>query len=673
MSSSQSQFLTVSSLRGGLSDNEPPLSLPNDACVLAENVEFFYSTLGERRLGCAKIDLPASITGDSNIQAVTWLGRHLPTNNLGDAELWALAQHTTAANQVLTRRTQTAWSTVSPIDAITTTSGYGHKLFGVSLHGKFFIAHKSAVDFLHVWDGSALRQCGMPAPGAAPTGVNTGSGSYASTRYFRVRYVAMSGSTVLRRGEPSAVLTFTPSGSGTGVVLTKPAGVGQNETHWEIEASTDNANFYRIARQDVATTTYTDSTAFATGYASGTLSEALTAYTQIPSGKFLSVDSDRLLIAGSWENSTYASRVWWTPVLGDIGNGNDERLDMTVNPYMDLDGYEGGEITGISRAINGYIYVYKWSHIYKIIRTGQRTNAYTAVPITKARGAFPGSLVEAVDQAGNPAQYFLDPKIGPMRVGTNGLEWCGKDVRTLWNRVNTNATVPAHGVFYQSKNQVHFWLALDGADYPNAKIIVHCDQMQSGPNGALRGWVTVPVGNRIADAHCSIMFSDNVNSTTDIRSQNLVPFIGKQQWSVSGSTIKDLIQQCDQGTTDAYTTGDTSAYYYAKVTSKPFVPTGLLNKHGIMAGAIIMSVVDNPANNLYIELTKNFGLEVLRASADMKAYGTEQTVIRNLDSLSFSELTAVQLTMGDLDTTIHPSTNWRVHAFSMKIRPEQTS
>jgi hypothetical protein len=677
MAQNSNPVITVQSLRGGLNNSEPSIALADDMCTVAENVEFFNSTMGERRLGCTKVtDLPASITGVGAIEAVTWMGRHLPTNVLSAAELWALAQDLDSSTHVITHRTSSAWATVTPDDAYTVTAGLGHRLNGASLHGKFFIAGKTAQDLLHVWDGTNLRRCSLAAPAAAPTAADTApAGSFTSTRYYRVREALLSGSTVLLRSEPSAVRTFAPAGTKDGATITKPSTANTYATHWEIEASTDNSNFYRLSRIVIGTTTYTDNVAFASGYANATgsiLSEDLTAYTQLPSGKYLSVDSDRLLIGGSWENSTYSSRLWWTPVFGSTGTGNDERLDMTVNPYIDLDGFEGGELTGLSKAVNGYLYAFKWNHIYKIVRTGQRTNAYTAVPITKERGALPGSLVEAVDQAGNPAQYFLDPTVGPMRIGTNGLESCGTDIRTTWDRMNLAAIVPCHGVFYQAKNQVHFWLALDDADYPNFKIIVHCDEMQSTDEGAKRGWVTVPVGDRIADAHCSLIFSDNVDSA-DPRSQNLVPYIGKKQWTVLGSTIKDLIQRCDTGTTDAFVSGDDDAFYYGQVQSKPYTPTGLLARHGVMSGKLIATAVSEPLNDVYVKVTKDFGLEELTVSTDVKPYRSETVVVRDLDNLSTSEMTAVQFTFGDLNEDIFPSTNWELHRFSVKIRQEQTS
>jgi hypothetical protein len=677
MANKSSTFpLTVPSLRGGLNDNDPSISLPDDACTIAENVEFFFSTNGERRLGCIPVsDTPTQITADSNIQVVQWMGAHYPTNDVGDAELWTLATHLTASNYTINRRTKTAWSNVTaPTDAITVTSGLGHRLSAVSLHGKFYIAYKSGVDLMHVWDGTSIRQAGLAAPTAAPTAADSGVGTFSGTRFYRVREALLSGSTVELRSEPSPVKTFTPSGSGASVIVTKPATQNASATHWEIEASEDNANFYRVSRIAIGTTTYTDSQPFNSGYAIiGVLSEDLTSYTQIPSGKFVTVDSDRLIIAGSWENPIYGSRIWWTPQLANTGNGNDERLDMTVFPFIDLDGFEGGEITGISRAVNGYLYAFKWGAIYKIVRTGQRTSAYTAIPLTKSRGALPGSLIEAVDQSGNPAQYFLDPKVGPMRIGVYGVEWCGRDIRKLWTRLNHNATVPCHGAFYPGKNQIHWWLALDGADHPNAKIIVQVNEMRSTMNdGARRGWSTVPVGNRIADAHCSLSFANNL-TTTDPREQDFTPFIGKEQWTVGAITVKNLLQQCDQGSTDALFGGDTLAYYYAKIQSKPFTPVGLLSKFGIMSGTLVATTSDPSHNDVYIQIIGDFGKNI----SVIKSIGTTPTAsetitIKRLDDLSTSDLITIQFLFGDLDTDVLPATAWRLHSFSAKLRAEQS-
>lgn len=668
----QGNIFDLTSLRGGLDDTSPYIALAPDACVTAENIEFVNSTLGERRRGCTAIELSTDFS-DPAIQAVTWMYRHLPVNDEGQAELWALAQSIDDTNvSVLARRKVAAWETIVPNDAIDVTNTQGHRLSAQTLHGKLFLAHKSAVDRLHVFDGSSLRRTGLAEPDV-PTIANTGAGAYAATiRYYRVRYVVSDGTTVSLRSEPSTEVSFTPSGTGTAARITKPATINENETHWEIEASADNTNYYRITTVAVGTTTYDDSATPSTYATTGTLSEDIGDYALIPSGKFLVADQDRLVIAGSYEDSSEASRVRWTPVFADTGVGNDERIATDTNPYIDLDGFEGGEITGMSRAVNGYIFVFKRSHIYRLVRTGQRTNAYEAYPLTKARGALPGSLVEAVDQTGQPSLYFLDPSIGPNRLSSNGLQWCGRDIQTIWGRVNVNAKVPCHGVYYNTKRQLHYWLALDDSDYPNAKIILHVNEMRDTDEGGRRGWVTVAMNNRIATAHCSVMFASNVD-TTDDRSFSLVPFIGKERWSVGVNTIRDYIQLCDTGSTDADTDGDTESTYRAMVITKPFALTTLLNQHEIQAGALLAKAASEPNGSVYVKIIRDFGKEELMVPAVLYVDTDETHTIQQLDNINFSELYAMQIALGDLDDNVTPPDTWELHRLQLKISPGMTA
>jgi hypothetical protein len=657
---------TLASLRGGLDDTSPPITLADDACTLAENVEFVNSTLGERRRGCEAISLPTSISSDLTLDATTWMYRHLPENDEGEAELWTLTQSLTTTDHILARRQVAGWETIVPDDLIDVSDAQGHRMSAQTLHGNLFIAYKSTEDRLHVWDGTSLRRTGLAEPDA-PTGANQGAGTLDTTRYYRTRYIVMDGTTVLRRSEPSEVLTFTPSGTGASVRITKPATISENETHWELEASLDNANFYVLATTVVATTTVDDSTAAATGYAASyDLSEDTGDYTTIPSGKYLSADDDRLIIAGSWDNPEEASRVRWTPRYAAPGVGNDERLEWDTDPFLDLDGFEGGEITGLSRAVNGYLFAFKRSHIYKLARTGQRSAAYEAHCLTKARGALPGSLVEAVNQAGQPSQYFLDPAIGPMRLSAEGLQWVGRDIQTFWQRVNTNAAVPCHGVYYSDKRQLHYWVAVDGSEYPNAKIILHVNEMRNTEEGGRRGWVTVAKDNRIATAHCSVMFASNID-TTDSRELPLVPFIGKHRWSVGAVTVRDYIQQCDTGNTDAHTTGDTDSAYRATVRTKPFALAGILNQHAVMAGALIAKASTEPDGLVFVKAIRDFGVETKTSSAALLARGDEGHVIRQLDDLNFAELYTLQLELGDLDDNVTPPEEWELHLLQLKV------
>src|SRR5688572_24227458 len=102
---------TITSLRGGLNDNDPPTALQDDQCTEAENVEWNRSTLGEKRRGCVAVNT-ASVFANTSLQAVTFLHRHLPTTDETASELIAMAQHLTDQHVLLVRKT-TTWNVIT--------------------------------------------------------------------------------------------------------------------------------------------------------------------------------------------------------------------------------------------------------------------------------------------------------------------------------------------------------------------------------------------------------------------------------------------------------------------------------------------------------------------------------------------------------------------------------
>ena len=455
----------LKSLRGGVNTTDPKISLPDDQVTVANNVEFFRSMLGERRRGTDAIDLPASISGKDR---VTFVFRYIPSTDETAAELYVLGV-TSTTTAVLSRKT-TSWSDITISDTPLLTGFTQYQWQAAALHGKLFFAFDSNVDRLHVLDAgtTTMRRTGLAEP-AAPTGANDGGvGTFSGTRYYRVRYTVQSSGVTLRRSEPSDVLTFAPNGNDTGITVTKPASISESETHWELEASLDNVNFYRLATTVVGTTTVTDTTALDVGYGAYTLSEDIGDYSLIPSGKFLVIDEDRLVIGGSWEDTALASRVTWTPVLQADGVGNDERLEEDTDPQLDLDGLEGGGITGMAKTALGTIWVLKAKGVYKLIRTGLRKKAYDTVCLTKDVGAIFGSVVPGVDALGRPCVYFFDQAMGFMRAGVGGLMRCGEDIYSSWSTVNLSAAkVVCSGVFYPASKQVHWHLATGSSDTPD--------------------------------------------------------------------------------------------------------------------------------------------------------------------------------------------------------------
>jgi hypothetical protein len=636
---------TIASLRGGLNNSDPSNAIPDDQVTVAQNVEFITSMLGERRRGATAIDISGSdLVGHDR---VPFLHRHLPTTDETEAQLWALGVTGTASSSLVYK--DTAWQTVSPTDAITISGTYQYQLQAQSLHGKLFIAYKSDQDRLHVWDGTTLRRCGLAEPSAAPTAADSGSGSFDGDRYYRVRWALQSSGTTILRSEPSDTLTFSPSGSGSGATVTRPTITGADTgiTHWELEASVDSDNFYVIATTAIATTTATDTAAYTPGYAQAfTLSEDVGDYTLIPSGRFLLVDRDRLVILGSFEDNNLSSRVAWTPVLKDSGVGNDERLELDSDPFLDLDPLDGGPITG-GIAANGSIWVFKRNHIYLLTASGITTRAYDVTPISKVRGAIQGSIVEGVDQAGNPVIYFLDPAVGACYISIGGgVRQCGADIRATWATVNPDAAnVIARSVFYPEARQIHWWVASDDADTPDLRLVLQTNEMEVTKDGARRGWTLWDGPSAQALAVC--MFAENIDDDT-ARSHTLRPFIG-----IEGS---GLVWRTDTGDDDNGTD------YTAWIATKPYTPIGVLHQFEVKSGTLLAHATADAL--IDVKVTRDFGLETVTVEGvTLDPEASETQVIKPLADLAFAELRVAQAEFKD---PAIPGTRWAINGFSMR-------
>lgn len=632
----------ISSLQGGLNE-DPPLTIPDNCCVAATNVEFVRSPLGERRRGSDAIDLTGSDLEDCD--KIVWTHRHMPTTDPKAAQLWVLGLD--GSTPILAYK-DTSWHTVTMSDALTVDGVSEYQVKGLSLHGKLFIAYNSAVDRLHVWDGTNLRRTGLAEP-AAPTSAETGSaGTYAGVRHFRVRYVVMSGTTVLRRSEPSDALIVTPSGTKTGTVVTKPASISESETHWELEASDDEGgNFYRIARTVVGTTTVTDTTDISSGYRNVTgavLSEDIGDYALIPSVRYLSADEDRLMAASSFEDAALASRVMWTPVLNSPGDGNDERLESDTDPSVDLDNYEGGRLVGLSAATNGYLFAMKQSHTYQLSRRGVRAKAYEAILLTGQRGAIEGSIVDALDNLSNPTVFFLDGDVGPCVVTPRGVEPCGADLAVTWDTVNIDATkVAARGLYYRENKQVQWWVATGASNVPDRMLVLHTKHMRRTDEGLRGGWVTWT--SEIAEALTVCMFADNIDDDTD-RSNVLVPFIGREG--------DGLVWRTNTGDDDNGTA------FSARILTKPFVRGSLLNEFEVKSASLAAKAATGAVLDVTLIGSRADEAEVSEEVSDISltaGAGEGSRVIRHLDDLSLAELNAVQVEFEDSTT---PGGRWEL-------------
>lgn len=620
--------IVITSLRGGLFDTDAPTELAADQCVRADNVEFFYSALGERRGGTTPLSLSGSALDDE--AAIVHLSEWFPNNDYTNSEIWGIGA-TVNTSFTIERRAGGTYFSVSPKDDILTAAPDIYNITSVELNGKKFFAYPSDEDRLHVWDGMYLRRTGFVVP-SAPTVADTGSGSFSTVRYYRVRWVEVdSDGAVLRRSEPSSNTTFTPSGSGLSARVTRPTLADEGETHWEVEEGlASTGNFYRIARVAIATTTYDDSLASGSVASTGVLSEDLGDYTNLPSARYLAVDGDRLVFAGHFTDQTKASQVGWTPVTNDPGVGNNERLPSDLDNTKNLDSYTGGPITGIAAAVYGTWYAFKHQRIYQMSRTNDPVDAYTAVTISTRMGAIPGSVFVGLDELGGPCIYFTDPFLGPARIGAAGIQQI-VGLRKTWARVNLKAAnIVARGCYYPFKRQAIWWVAVDGNDTPNLVLKNQVSELRAVGDGAVGGGWSLATG-RLTEALCVSTLTEWV-TVSGVATLSERPFIGQ--------TTPEFIQRCDTSTTDNGTA------FVATIITKPYSLAGLPDQWEARMTSVLGTAVSG--QSVAISIIRDFGKEESTArTATFTPGGSETQIVFDLDNLAMSEAKVVQFRFTD--------------------------
>src|ERR1700752_535343 len=86
MPSNTRKFVVIADLRGGLNSPDPPLSLPENQCTVATNVDWRDTLIGRKRYGASSVSLTGGTApaGPFNV-----LLRFVPGSDEGAAELWS--------------------------------------------------------------------------------------------------------------------------------------------------------------------------------------------------------------------------------------------------------------------------------------------------------------------------------------------------------------------------------------------------------------------------------------------------------------------------------------------------------------------------------------------------------------------------------------------------------
>jgi len=634
MASTSYERLIIGDLRRGRNGTDPPFSLQDQECVEALNVDYYNATLARKRGGADALSLTFSAGGPFT-GSISFLGRHVPTASETGAELWAIDD---AATPVVGRLAgATTWTAPTLKDNLT---GNAWDVTAVTLNGHYFLAYASAVDRLHVWDGSTVRRTGL-AVAQAPTVANQGAGAYAATqRWYRIRWTVQSGGVTVRRSDVGTSVAFTPSGAGAAARVTIPAVANEGETHWELEASADNVLFYVIATTAIGTTFYDDSNTVDT-YSTFNASPSAGTYTVQKSYKYLAVDGNRLLGFGSWGANDKQNRIEFSAVIGaDVGD--EERIPL--NNYIDLDESDSGSATGLVGPVMGAFYAFKARQIWKLVPTGVSTSPYSVFPISKVIGALSHQSIKvAEDDGGNPSIYFMSVR-GPYRLGGRGLEYLGLGVEDLilgpTHTINLNPShVVAHTVYHVDKKQVWFWFASDGSGDPNVKIVWDVKRAawtrHSGVTAAMR---------------CSVMFANTVGA---LMSSDLKPYVGGQ--------AANKILKCDTSATS-----DDGTTFQAYILTKPYMLAGIGTYATVGQGTLVAQAAAGVT--ITQTLIRDLGLESTVATVSIAPQASETRIQRLIDSGHMGSCWAIQVQLGDGAAIANA---WTLDALQFQYRKDQ--
>lgn len=521
--------ILISDLRGGRNGIDSPLVLPQTQCAEAVNVDWEEGQLATKRRGSVNIQTDADLSA-----GVASMFRHVPLGEEVEAEGWFVLEDNT-----IVRLTTAGWSTVTMDDAMT---GEAFNVEFCTFNGKLFIAYQSAVDRLHVYDphNGKVRRVGLAAPGAAPTAANTGSGSVTGTRFIRVRFIDYVSGVVRRRSEPSASVSFTPSGSGSAVRVTRPTLIGEGETHWEVEValSADGPWYVRFGVDNgdtaivVGTTTADDTTdANAANYADLPTSETVGEFSLPGACRYLMTDGNNLLMAGSYKLQN-TSRIWNTPALGSADHGDDERIILTdtIKGYIDLNEKDGGKITGLAPPVNGYPLAFKYRQTWRLSPTGDPNSIYIPRRVSGTVGCiFSKTIVLCEDASGNAQAAWLSAR-GPWRMSlTSGLVKFGRDVDDIWLGLNGQPApinlqagfTVAHAIYHADRHQIWFFIAIGEDHSPSIKLMVDLRRNVVVDEYGVRGGWALHQG-KSCQAVCSMMFSQTYGARMSL---NLKPWV----------------------------------------------------------------------------------------------------------------------------------------------------
>lgn len=131
--------------------------------------------------------------------------------------------------------------------------------------------------------------------------------------------------------------------------------------------------------------------------------------------------------------------------------------------------------------------------------------------------------------------------------------------------------------------------------------------------------------------------------------------------------VRDFLQRCDIGTTDALeNAADAAAHYVAQVRSRPMVLGNLMTMHGVMVGRILAAPTTD--GHILVRLVRDGGAETQGIVVSLNPVALERAVTSLIDDLRLSESYTTQIEF--IDNT-NEETDWALYQLGVKYREEQ--
>lgn len=655
----------MASLSGGRNAIDAPTSelFGETQCLDAVNVDFFRTSFARKRNGLSASGVSFS-SGGPFTGTLSTLFRHVPASDDTAAEEWAVDD--SGGNVVGRKAGGTTFAQVTLIEDAFTGNPWEWSL--ASLNGKLMIAAKTGQDRHYLWDGTHLRRAGLYVP-VAPTAADdsAGGGYPAVPRWYRIRMTEQVAGVTIRRSEPSvSSAQFTPSGSKDGVVVSLPSTPADSEhaTHIEIEGSADDISFYLLAVVALGTATFLDIVNAANYAISGlTLSDATGTYTNQKSYRFIAADQSRLLGFGSFNANDKQNRIEFSAVLGSLDVGDVERVDTTNPFFVDLDENDSGAATGLCGPVLGNFYAFKSRQFWELTATGSLDQPYKPTKLSPTIGAVGGrASCVGEDAHGNPTLYFMSHR-GMYRYGSGGylaggggqtyvaggLEYIGKGIEDFilgpTATINLGAVrVPCHMLYHADKRQVWVWWATGASEEPNQ--LAFYDVVTGG-------WSRVPTGDVLANARCSMLFSNTIGASM---SKDLKPYIGS-------TLVTNTIYKAD----DAAATDDAGTAFRAYAITKPVEPGGA-GMYGVVGNAELFGPV-SAGVTITVTVEADFDPALLATgTVSLSAIGTETRATRPVLETGFGQAGFVQYQIGDASAV---SNAWQLDRLTIPVGSQQ--